>query len=110
MVTALIDEADPLNVLRRYRALAAAGKEILRTDVPRELMPAFVDLALDAKKKVRSIAFVSSDHFSSADPDFAWMRSVVAEALAPRQPSRNGAAGARASVRTEGVCGYHPTG
>ena len=39
MVNAIVDEADPLNVLRRYQALAQAGKEILRTDIPRELMP-----------------------------------------------------------------------
>jgi LCP family protein required for cell wall assembly len=107
MVSALIDEADPLNVLRRYQALAAAGKEILRTDIPRQLMPAFVDLALGAKRKVRSIAFVSSDHFFSGDPDFAWMRSVVAKALAPR-PSAAPKDDPGTAVKTEDACGYHP--
>ena len=49
MVDAIIEEADPLNVLRRYQALAKAGEEILRTDIPRKLMPAFVDLALEGQ-------------------------------------------------------------
>lgn len=110
MVSAIIDEADPLNVLRRYQDLAKAGEEILRTDVPRKLMPAFVDLALKVKeKKIKSMAFVSSDKFSSSDPDFAWMQSVVDKALTPSAPSgpKNDAG---TPVKTEDACGYHPEG
>jgi LCP family protein required for cell wall assembly len=110
MVSAIVDEADPLNVLSRYRALAKAGEEILRTDVPRELMPAFVELALKVKeKKLRSIAFVSSDKFSSGDPDFAWMRSVVAKATAPKQGG-GGHGDPGTAVAAEDACGYHPEG
>jgi LCP family protein required for cell wall assembly len=110
MVNAIINEADPLNVLRRYQALAAAGKEILRTDIPRQLMPAFVDLALKVKeKKVRSIAFVSSDKFFSGDPDFAWMHSVVAKALAPHRPAEP-KDDPGTPVKAQDACGYHPVG
>mgnify|MGYP000918869789 FL=1 len=108
MVNAIIEEADPLNVLRRYQALAKAGEEILRTDVPRELMPDFVDLALKVKeKKVRSIAFVSSDKFFSGDPDFTWMQSVVAKALEPH-PGGGAKGDPGKAVRTDDACGYHP--
>lgn len=107
MVNAIIDEADPLNVLRRYEDLAKAGEEIMRTDIPRKLMPAFVDLALKVKeKKVKSIAFVSSDKFYSGDPDFAWMQSVVAKALGPKQGGPKDDPGT--AVKTEDACGYHP--
>lgn len=108
MVSAIVDAADPLNVLRRYQDLAAAGKEILRTDVPRDLMPAFVDLALKVKeKKMRSIAFVSSDRFFSGDPDFEWMQSVVAKALGPKTKGGEKDDPGKA-VKTENACGYHP--
>ncbi|WP_395691966.1 LCP family protein [Nocardioides sp.] len=108
MVNAIIEEADPVNVLRRYQALAKTGEKILRTDVPRELMPAFVDLALKVKEtKVRSIAFISSDRFSSADPDFAWMQTVVANALEPHRRHAPKDDPGKA-VRTDDVCGYHP--
>ncbi|MBA2952777.1 LCP family protein [Nocardioides sp. CGMCC 1.13656] len=108
MVNAIVDAADPLNVLRRYQDLAAAGKEILRTDVPRDLMPAFVDLALKVKgKKMRSIAFVNSDKFFSGDPDYDWMRSVVAKALGPRAPRADRDDPGNA-VETADACGYHP--
>jgi polyisoprenyl-teichoic acid--peptidoglycan teichoic acid transferase len=108
MVDAIVDAADPLNVLRRYQDLAAAGKDIMRTDVPRELMPAFVDLALKVKgKKMRSIAFINSDRFFSGDPDFDWMRSVVAKATGPRTPRADRDDPGNA-VKTADACGYHP--
>ncbi|GAA1141951.1 LCP family protein [Nocardioides aquiterrae] len=108
MVNAIIEEADPLNVLRRYQALAKAGEEIVRTDVPRELMPAFVDLALKVKeKKIRSIAFITSDEFFSGDPDYTWMQSVVAKALEPH-PGRGPKDDPGKAVRTDDACGYHP--
>lgn len=110
MVSAIVDAADPLNVLRRYQDLAAAGKEILRTDVPRDLMPAFVDLALKVKeKKMRSVAFVSSDKFFSGDPDYDWMRSVVDKALGPRTPRAERDDPGNA-VKNADACGYHPEG
>jgi hypothetical protein len=111
MVSAIIDEADPLNLLRRYQDLAKAGEEILRTDVPRKLMPAFVDLALKVKeKKVRSMAFVSSDKFFSGDPDFTWMQSVVAKALAPHPGGDGSKDDPGTAVKTDDACGYHPVG
>jgi LCP family protein required for cell wall assembly len=88
MIDAIIGEAKPWTLLRRYQDLAATGKEIVRTDIPSELMPAFVDLALEVKDaSVRSVVFRSSDRFWPADPDFAWMQSVVRKALAPRDRS-----------------------
>jgi LCP family protein required for cell wall assembly len=89
MVDAIIKEARPWTLLRRYQALAATGKEIVRTDIPASLMPAFVDLGLGVKDApVRSVVFRPSDRFSPADPDFGWMRSVVRKALAPAGRTR----------------------
>jgi hypothetical protein len=110
MVDALVEEANPLNLLRRYQALAEAGEEIVRTDIPRHLLPAFVNLGLRMKdRKLRSIAFVSSDRFFSGDPDFAWMRSVVDRALAPHERGgRDGAGGPGRAVKAADACGYDP--
>ena len=79
----LIDEADPVTLLRRYQALAKAGKAIVETDIPARLLPAFVELGLRAKGgDVRSVAFISSKEFFSGDPDFDWMREKVRKAIA----------------------------
>jgi LCP family protein required for cell wall assembly len=90
MVYALIDEAQPLRLLRRYEALASAGKEIMRTDVPSDLLPALVDLGMKVKDaRVRSLPFVSSDKFYPGDPDFDWLHSKADKAL-KRQEKRSG--------------------
>ena len=89
MIDAIVEEAQPWTLLRRYQELAATGKEIVRTDIPSDLMPAFVDLAGKVKgASVRSVVFRSSEQFFPGDPDFAWMQSVVVKALSPAVRSR----------------------
>jgi hypothetical protein len=97
VIDAIVDEADPWTLLRRYQELAATGKEIVRTDIPADLMPAFVELALRVKDaSVRSVVFRSSDEFFPGDPDFEWLRSAVRKALKPPRrdrPPRDAGAG-----------------
>ena len=94
MVGALIDAADPVTLVRRYLDLAQAGKEIVRTDIPRSVLPALVNLGLRVKEhRLWSVAFVSSERFFSGDPDYAWMQEkLVARAMATldgaRRPGR----------------------
>ncbi len=93
MISALIEAADPVTLLRRYQALAEAGKEIVRTDIPKKLLPAFVNLGLKVKQnKVRSVAFVNSERFFSGDPDYEWIQSSVRRAL-QGPPSGSGSGG-----------------
>ncbi len=98
MISALIDEADPVTLLRRYQALAEAGKQIVRTDIPAALLPAFVDLGWQTKEAdVRSVAFINSDRFFSGDPDFAWLHAAVQKAISPKtgSPSKPGGGAGR---------------
>lgn len=84
-IDAIIDAADPATLITRYTALADAGKEVVYSDIPLSLVPAFVELGLKVKDaKVRSVVFKTSDKFFSGDPDFAWMRETVAKAINPR--------------------------
>ncbi len=122
MVDALIAEARPLRLLRRYEQLAATGKKIVRSDFPSALLPALADLLLKVKdNKVLSVVFRRSDRFAPENPDFAWMRSQVRKALEPpprHGGARRGSGGSgstgggdkRPSVaeNTKSTCGYHP--
>jgi LCP family protein required for cell wall assembly len=110
VVDALIQQADPVTLVRRYLDLADATKDIVRTDIPRSLLPALVDLGLEVKQhRVRSIAFVSSDRFFSGNPDYTWIQDSVRRALAPvgkhhaHQPDDPGRA-----VDVANSCAYHP--
>ena len=83
-VDALIEAADPMTVLNKYVDLAAAGKEILSTDVPRDLASALVQLLLKVKDaQVRSVVFKPSDKFFSGDPDYVYVQDTVQKALYP---------------------------
>ena len=112
MVGALIDAADPVTLVRRYLDLAQAGKEIVRTDIPRSVLPALVNLGLRVKEhRVRSVAFVSSDRFFSGDPDYAWMQESVSRAMATldgaRRPAGSGPDPGK-SVDVRNSCAYQP--
>jgi LCP family protein required for cell wall assembly len=116
MVGAIVDAADPVTVVRRYLDLAEAGKEIVRTDIPRSVLPALVNLGLRVKdRRMRSVAFVSSDRFFSGDPDFDWMQESVQRAVdrldAPRQPrSGTPSTDPGESVDVKDSCAYNPEG
>ena len=84
MIDAIINEAKPLNLLRRYQALAAVGRQIVRTDIPSDLLPAFVDLAGTVKgSRVRSVVFRSSSEFAPSFPDYGYVHAKVRAALRP---------------------------
>ena len=83
VINAIIKQANPANMLARYEDIAKAGKEIVYTDMPQEVLPLMVDLSLRVKNgNVRSIVFKHGvDGFLSPDPDFALMRKRVKAAL-----------------------------
>ena len=114
MVGAIVDAADPVTLIRRYLGLAEAGKQIVRTDIPRSVLPALVNLGLRVKDhRMRSVAFVSSERFFSGDPDYAWMQESVQRALAsldgPRRP-RGGSSTTDPgnAVDVKDSCAYEP--
>ncbi len=108
MIQAIAAKANPLNLLRNYQAVANAGKELVRTDIPRELLPAFVDLGLKVKERpLKSVVFRLSDSFNPGDPDFAYVHDTVAKALAPHAHHAHRPPAEQDSVD---ACAYHPVG
>jgi polyisoprenyl-teichoic acid--peptidoglycan teichoic acid transferase len=88
-INAIVEEASPVRMLKRYTKLAATSKEIVRTDIPAKLLSAFVDLAGKVKDKpIKSVGFELSDEFNPNDPDFDYMRAAVQAALNPASPAQ----------------------
>jgi LCP family protein required for cell wall assembly len=108
VINAVIDQANPVNLLRRYQALASAGSKLVKTDIPKELLPAFVQLALKSKEhRAKSVLFRLSAQFSPGDPDFAYMHQVVQKALAP--PTHKHHHGPKNPAQDDqDACAYHP--
>ena len=83
VINAIIQQANPSNMLARYEDIAKAGKQLVYTDIPREVLPLMVDLSLRVKDgNVRSVVFKSGEAgFSSSSPDFSEVRDRVETAL-----------------------------
>ena len=114
VINAMIKQANPANVLARYEDITKAGKDIVLTDIPREVLPIMVDLSLRVKNgNVRSIVFKHGvAGFSSPDPDFALMRHRVKVALsetktAPTKSAKPGG-GSTESEDVNDTCAYNP--
>lgn len=83
VINAIIKQANPANMLARYEEVTKAGKQIVKTDIPQEVLPLMVELSMRVKDgNVRSVVFKHGvDGFSSPHPDFALMRKRVKTAL-----------------------------
>jgi anionic cell wall polymer biosynthesis LytR-Cps2A-Psr (LCP) family protein len=93
VINAIIKQANPTNMLARYEDVVKAGKQLVYTDMPQEVLPLMVDLSLRVKDaNVRSVVFRHGEAgFYSGDPDFTRMRkrvkAAIEEAKSPRSPT-----------------------
>ena len=58
---------------------------------------------------MKSVVFGSSDRFYSGDPDFTWMRDVVARNLSDEPGAHHRKVGAEGKAKdTKASCAYNP--
>lgn len=95
---ALIEQADPVSLLRRYPQLAKVVKDNVTIDIPRDELSAWVDLVLRIQKggSIRSLPLTSTV-IHPANPDFAKIHALVKKSLKPKK-----AATSTASPTTSG--------
>lgn len=85
---AIIGSADPFTLLSRYQDIAETAPDLVLTDIPRSVLPAFVDLGVLVKDaEIRSLVF-DNTVILPAYPDYDLIRDFVATALA--DPVANG--------------------
>ncbi|MGW5361815.1 LCP family protein [Actinopolymorpha pittospori] len=78
---AIIDQSNPATVLTRYERIAKTSKQIVLTDIPGSLLPAFVDLSMRVKGgEIKSIAFTNKI-IKPWDPDYDLIHSKVRTAI-----------------------------
>lgn len=116
VVNAIIQQANPANLLARYERIAKAGGDIVFTDIPQEVLPLMVDLSMRVKNgNVRSIVFKTGDQgFVSANPNFAEVRKRVKVAIGETKAGPTATAkkkSTKAPAESEDVadsCAYQP--
>jgi LCP family protein required for cell wall assembly len=78
---AVLTQFQPATVLSKFEAIATAGKQIVKTDIPQSILGRFVDLGNKARRlKLTQLELVPPVVYEPA-PDFAKIRSLVAAAL-----------------------------
>jgi LCP family protein required for cell wall assembly len=83
LMAAIAKQANPTTVLTSFDKLAAAAKRTLSTDIPQELLPAFVSLSSKVKDgaQIDSLQFVPP-LVHTGNPDLALIRRLTARAVA----------------------------
>lgn len=85
---AILAQFTPQVVLTRFQDVAAAGRDILQTDLPQSMLPFLSDLALKAKDQpVTSIELTPEGGVEPDNPDVEYIRQMVDDALHPPTPS-----------------------
>jgi LCP family protein required for cell wall assembly len=84
-VKAIVERATPQNVLTNYQAIAHAGEQLIRTDIPPKLLGSFVTLGERVKTaKISNVDLDKQKNFPNGrNPNYAGMREIVAQALNP---------------------------
>ena len=81
---AVLAQFNPANVLSKFQQIAAAGTQVVKTDVPQGMLGYFVDLARKTKElPVIAVEMVPDNGVDPEDPDYEYIRQLVQQAIAP---------------------------
>jgi len=98
MVSALLDQANPVQLLARYPALAKVAKNNIQSGIRQQDLAAWVTLVDRIQRgKMRSLP-ITNKVVDVTDPDFAKIRRLVATAIMPKV-ARTPDPGATATAR-----------
>jgi len=108
-IKAIVDAADPVTLLRRYEDIAATTENIVSTDIPSSALNDFVDLAFLVKDApIRSLVF-DTHVINPAYPDYAKIRRLTQQALAPPPSASSSSSSAPADGGTTSSASAPPT-
>ena len=81
---AILAQTNPTNVLTKFQAVAAAGSQVVKTDIPQSMLGYFVTLASKTKSlPINSLNLTPDNDVDPTDPDYDYIREMVDAALAP---------------------------
>jgi LCP family protein required for cell wall assembly len=84
---AVLAQFNPANVLSKFQEIAAAGSQVVKTDVPQGMLGYFVDLASKTKElPITDVPLVPDNGVDPEDPDYEYIRQLVQQAVFPPEP------------------------
>ncbi len=102
VLNAMLQQLSPQTVLTKFEGLAAAGQDLVQTNLPASELAEFAELALKAREhSLATVSFVPPT-INTADPDIDKIRTMIADAIeksevtgepASKRPKRAGGKG-----------------
>jgi LCP family protein required for cell wall assembly len=93
VMDSMLHQLDPTTVFARFQAIAAAGRNVVSTDLPAGELGTFVDLAVKARsQRVSSVQFVPP-LINPARPDMTLIRQKVSSAIEASERAVHGNSG-----------------
>jgi LCP family protein required for cell wall assembly len=84
---AVLAQFNAANVLSKFQEIAAAGSQVVKTDVPQGMLGYFVDLASKTRElPIVDVPLVPDNGVDPEEPDYAYIRELVAAAVFPPEP------------------------
>lgn len=85
---AILQQFTPANVLSKFQAIAQAGTQVVKTDVPQDMLGYFTDLAMKSKEQpISSVELTPANNIDQDDPDFDAIRALIRADLNPPTPT-----------------------
>jgi LCP family protein required for cell wall assembly len=89
VMRAMLNQVDPITVLTKFNKIAAAGKEVVATDIPPSEIATMMDLALKAKALPVSSAAMVPPLINPGSPDYNLISSTVKKTIATSEAVDN---------------------
>ena len=84
---AILAQFEPANVLGRFQGVAAAGAQVVKTDIPQGMLAYFVDLAAKTRKiPVGSLELIPANGVDVVYPNYSQIQALIAGELARATP------------------------
>jgi LCP family protein required for cell wall assembly len=84
---AMLTQFQPSVVLTKFQAIATAGAQVVKTDIPSGALPGFVDLADKSRKLPVTRLELVPPMFNPAQPDYNKIHAAVDAAIAKAPPA-----------------------
>jgi anionic cell wall polymer biosynthesis LytR-Cps2A-Psr (LCP) family protein len=84
---AVLAQFEPANVLTKFQAVAKAGSQVVKSDVPQASLGYFVDLASKTRAQpITKIELIPANGVVVERPDFGEIHQMIDDALVLSQP------------------------
>ena len=81
---AILTQFTPANVLTKFQGIAAAGQQVVKTDIPQGALGYFTNLAGKTKAlPMATVELVPDNGVDPEDPDYEYIRGLIDAALTP---------------------------